>query len=248
MSNINDIFFDGQYKEVWRAIIPPELTVKEVDFMVSYFNLKPGSKVLDIMCGYGRHAIALAEKGIEVTAIDNLGDYIEEIKTVAAERALPIKAIKADAATYTPEESFDLAICMGNSLNFFNAKDTQNILNNIATHLNTGGHLLINSWSIAEIAIRTFKESTTGQLGGAKLESTSSFLFHPTRIETVSTMTTFEGRTETKTAIDYVFSIGEIEMIANNAGLQVRESYSIPGRRKFSLGEARVYLIAAKNE
>ena len=64
MSNINDTFFDGHYKEIWKTLIPDELTVKEVDFMVPHFGLQPGSKVLDLMCGYGRHAIALAKKGI----------------------------------------------------------------------------------------------------------------------------------------------------------------------------------------
>ena len=63
MNNINDSYFDGYYKDIWRSIIPAELTRKEVDFIVSYFKLQPGNKVLDIMCGYGRHAIALAKKG-----------------------------------------------------------------------------------------------------------------------------------------------------------------------------------------
>ncbi len=79
MSNINDTYFDGYYKDIWRSIIPEELTVKEVDFMQQYFNLDTGSKVLDLMCGYGRHAIALAKKGIPVTAVDILDEYIDEI-------------------------------------------------------------------------------------------------------------------------------------------------------------------------
>jgi cyclopropane fatty-acyl-phospholipid synthase-like methyltransferase len=89
MSNINDTFFDGYYKDIWRTVIPDELTVKEVDFMVAYFNLEPGSHVLDLMCGFGRHAIALAQKGIHVTAVDNLGDYTEEIREVAGKEQLP---------------------------------------------------------------------------------------------------------------------------------------------------------------
>ena len=76
MENVNNTYFDGYYKEIWRSYIPPELTVKETDFMIRHFNLQPGNKVLDIMCGYGRHAIALAEKGISVTAVDNLSEYI----------------------------------------------------------------------------------------------------------------------------------------------------------------------------
>ena len=113
MSNINDTFFDGHYKEIWKTLIPDELTVKEVDFMVPHFGLQPGSKVLDLMCGYGRHAIALAKKGIVVTAVDNLGDYIDEIKLVAEKDNLPLQAVKHDVITYPVDADFDLAICMG---------------------------------------------------------------------------------------------------------------------------------------
>lgn len=40
----------------------------------------------------------------------------------------------------------------------FSAEDTIKILSNIAAHLKPGGHLLINSWSLAEIAFKSFKE------------------------------------------------------------------------------------------
>ncbi len=247
MSNINDSFFDGQYKDIWRAIIPAELTVKETAFMISYFNLGPGSRVLDMMCGYGRHAIALAEKGIEVTAIDNLGDYIEEIRKTANERSLPVKAVKADAATYEPDELFDLAICMGNSLNFFPAADVERILRNTAKHLKKDGHFLINSWSLAEIAIPRFKEQSTGEVGGFKVESTSRHLLHPDRIETVTVMTGPDGKAETKTAVDYIYSVAEMQEMLKKAGLSLEKNYSIPGKKEFSMGDPRAYIIAEKN-
>ena len=76
MGNINDTYFDGQYKEIWRAMTPEQLTNKEVEFMISWFQLQKGSRVLDLMCGYGRHALALARKRMEVVAVDNLADYV----------------------------------------------------------------------------------------------------------------------------------------------------------------------------
>jgi 2-polyprenyl-3-methyl-5-hydroxy-6-metoxy-1,4-benzoquinol methylase len=246
MSNINDSFFDGYYKDIWKTIIPAELTAKEVEFMLPYFKLQPGSKVLDIMCGYGRHAIALAEKGMDVTAVDNLEEYITEIKQTAAERSLRVNAIKAGIVNYIPEEQFDLVICMGNSLNFFPEEDVQKIFAHIAGHLQPGGHLLINSWSIAEIAMKDFKAKTWSEVNGIKFLSDSSFHFHPTRIETNSTMIAPGGTTETKLAIDYIFSIAELEKMLTAAGLQLKEVYSIPGRKKFTLGEPRAYMVAEK--
>src|SRR5260221_6636866 len=118
--NVNSTFFEGQYKELWRLFIPNELTKRELDFIFQYFNLQPGDKVLDIMCGYGRHAIGLARKGMQVTAVDNLKEYIEEIQKISSDEKLSLDAIQSDVLNYKSSQKFDLAICIGNSLNFFN--------------------------------------------------------------------------------------------------------------------------------
>lgn len=244
--NINDTYFDGYYKQIWRSIIPDELTGKEVDFMIPHFNLQAGSKVLDLMCGYGRHTLALAKKGIIVTAIDNLGNYIDEIQKAVDKEQLPVKAIKADVINYKISGDFDLAICMGNSLQFFNAAETTELLSNVAAHLKKGGHLLINSWSIAEIAIKNFKEKSWSQVDDLKFLTDSKFLFHPTRIETESTIIAPDSTTEVKTGIDFIFSVNEMEGMLNRAGLALKDIYSIPGRKKFVVGEPRAYFVAER--
>ncbi len=246
MSNINDTFFDGYYKEIWRTIIPDELTVKEVDFMIPYFNLQQGDKLLDLMCGYGRHSIALARKGMAVTAVDNLSDYINEISELAEKEQLPLKAIRTDVLRYKTGELFDLVICMGNSLNFFNAEDVSKLLGTVSDHLKKGGHLLINTWSIAEIAVKNFKEKTWSRVGDLKFLTESKFLFQPARIETESTIISPDGKTEVKTGIDYIFSINEMETMLGKAGLALKKVYSIPGRKEFTPGEPRAYLVAEK--
>jgi cyclopropane fatty-acyl-phospholipid synthase-like methyltransferase len=247
MPNINDTFFDGAYKEIWKTIIPDELTVKEVDFMLPYFNLQAGSKVLDLMCGYGRHALALARKGIAVTAVDNLEDYINEIQESAKKENLPVKAVKAAVIDYKAADIFDLAICMGNSLQFFNAADVTKLLTNIAGHLKTGGHLLINSWSIAEIALKEPGKKTWSQIGEFKFLTDSKYFFQPTRIEIESIIISADGTTtEIKKAVDYIYSINEMEALLKTAGFALKEVYSIPGRKKFTVGEPRAYLVAEK--
>src|SRR5258708_5052208 len=115
--NVNDSFFEGEYKKLWRLFIPEELTKRELDFIFQYFNLSPGDSALDIMCGYGRHAIGLARKGVHVTAVDNLKDYIDEIKGIAESEDLPVHAVQSAALDFSTTEQFNLAICMGNSIN-----------------------------------------------------------------------------------------------------------------------------------
>ena len=246
MTNINDTFFEGYYKEIWRSMIPDELTVKEVDFMLPYFNLKQGDKVLDLMCGYGRHAIGLARKGMNVTAIDNLEYYISEINETAGKESLPLKAIQHNVVSYKIDGFFDLVICMGNSINFFNAEDTTRIFSNIAAHLKPGAHLLLNSWSVAEIAFKNFKERSWSKIGDLKFLTESKIVFHPTRMESESTIIAPGGNTEVKAGIDYIYSLNEMEAMLRSAGLLLQEIYSIPGKKKFTIDEPRAYIIAVK--
>jgi len=246
MNNINDTYFDGHYKDIWRSIIPAELTVKEVDFMFQYFKLQPGSKVLDLMCGYGRHAIALAQKGMAVTAVDNLDEYISEIKQVAQKEKLPIHAFKEDIIQFNSADTFDLALCMGNSLNFFNAENVHRLLCNIFSQLSQGGHLLINTWSLAEIVIKSFTTRSWTEVDDLKFLTASEYLFHPTRIEFTSIILSRDGATEEKNGIDYIFSAAEMEAMLNKAGFKLKELYSIPGKKRFSLGDPRAYIVAEK--
>jgi len=249
MDNINDSFFDGYYKDVWRAIIPEQLTSREVQFMIDYFKLTPEDKVLDMMCGYGRHAIELASRGIQVTAVDNLPDYIREIGALAVSDKLPVKAIRHDVISYQPGDRFSLVICMGNSLNFFNAADTARLLRNWANVLDTGACILINSWSLAETVIPQFaktSETSEASHGGINIVSRSAYLFHPARVETETVMTAADGSVETKLAIDYIYSVNEIEALLQTTGFELAEIYNIPGKKKFSVGDPRAYIIGRR--
>ena len=246
MSNINDNFFDGYYKDIWKATIPGILTERELKFILSYFNLQPGQRVLDLMCGYGRHSLGLAAEGMEVYAVDNLQDYITEIDAKAKEQGLTIHTSCASAINFPVPAPCDLAICMGNSLNFFNKADTTTILRNIAAQLKPGGQLLINSWSIAEIAFTKPFTNSWSQYGDKTFLSKGQLLFHPTRIEMETIMIDPQGNREVKPGVDYIFSLNEMEAMLADAGLKLTEVYSIPGRKKFTLGEPRAYLVAQK--
>lgn len=244
--NVNDSFFDGQYKELWRSFIPEELTKREIDFIIQYFSMLAGNNVLDIMCGYGRHSIGLARKGIRVTAVDNQKKYVEEIQRIALSEDLSLKAICSNVLSYTWYDKFDLAICMGNSFNFFDEECARKLLIAVGGSLKAGGHFLINTWSLAETIIKGFAEKSWSYRDDYKVLMDSAYLFCPTRIETEFTIIGKEGETETKKAIDYVYSYSEMQKMLEASGFVMKEVFSIPGKKKFAVGEPRAYIIAEK--
>jgi SAM-dependent methyltransferase len=84
-------------------------TVQEVEFLVDVLDLRPGMRVLDVGCGPGRHARALAERGIEVVGIDISERFIE----LARDGAPPTATfVRGDARSMTFTAEFDAAICL----------------------------------------------------------------------------------------------------------------------------------------
>ena len=244
--NVNNSFFDGYYKEIWRHIFPEKTTLAEVDFIIKDGKLNTGNAVLDVMCGYGRHSLELAKRGIKVTAVDNLADYINEIKEKSEAGKLEIESICEDALEMQLDKQYDAAICMGNSLQFFNEEETLRLLSNISAHLKPGGKFFINTWSIAEIAMKDFKDKSWSRIGDLLFLTDCKLLFHPTRIETSSIIITDAGERENKMGIDFVYSISEMETMLNKTRFQLNEIYSIPGKKTFTVGEPRAYIVAEK--
>ena len=244
--NVNNSFFDGYYKDIWRHTFPEKITQAEIDFIVEEAKLKEGEHVLDIMCGYGRHALEFARRKINVTAVDNLPDYINEINEKSRSEELPLQSVYTDVLEMQIDKKYDAAICMGNSLQFFDEDDVVRLLSNISEHLKSKGKLFINTWSIAEIAMNSFKEKSWSRIGDLLFLTESKFLFHPTRIETNSIIITDAGEKEEKIGIDFIYSISELESMFNRTGFQLKEIYSIPGKKRFTVGEPRAYLVAEK--
>jgi 2-polyprenyl-3-methyl-5-hydroxy-6-metoxy-1,4-benzoquinol methylase len=244
--NINNHFFEGSYKYAWKGIIPPGVTEAEADFIQEISKLKEGDRVLDLMCGYGRHALELGRRGFAVTAIDNLGEYVDEIRMKAAEEGLAVDAIEQDVLYATLAGVYDAVICMGNSFAFFNKEDAITILKNISGHLKPGGVLVINSWMIAEVAIRHFKERDWHYAGEYKCMLEYKYCFYPSRIESEQTVIGPDKSIEMVKGVDYIFTLDELEVMFNEAGLRTKELYSTPRKRKFSMGDGRIYLVAEK--
>lgn len=245
--NINDTFFKGLYKEVWKKLIPPGLSEVECSFIEEAAALQKEDRVLDLMCGYGRHTLPLAKKGYSVTAIDNLEDYINEINETASVEALPVQAIAAPVLTAGFLHQYKAVICMGNSFAFFNRENAINLLKKVSAHLLPEGSFIINSWMIAEIAIKHFKEREWLNVEDYKYLMHYWFHFNPHRIESEHTVLATNGRVEVINGIDYIFTLAELETMFQEAGLTTKAVYSTPKKRPFKLGDSTAYILVVKS-
>jgi SAM-dependent methyltransferase len=83
-------------------------TEQEVAFLVEALHLEPGMSVLDVGCGPGRHAIALAKRQIAVVGVDISRRFIEVAHEVADREGVSdlVEFHRADARALEHDERF----------------------------------------------------------------------------------------------------------------------------------------------
>ena len=227
-------------------LIPPGLSEAECSFLEEEATLQKGDSVLDLMCGYGRHALELARRGYAVTAIDNLKDYIEEINSAAVEENLPVQAFVGGALETPFHRQHKAIICMGNSFAFFDKEDALSLLRKVSAHLQPDGIFVINTWMIAEIAIRHFREHEWHRVDQYKYLLEYKYHFQPSRIESEHTLIKPDGSVEALQGVDYIFTLTELEGMFREAGLRLQSVYGTPKKRPFKMGDNRAYLVVVK--
>ena len=81
--------FDEAYRDspTYFGAEPDEILLPHVG------ELPPGSHVLDVGCGQGRHTFPLAERGIAVDALDPSAEAIAQVEAVVRERGWPVRGI-----------------------------------------------------------------------------------------------------------------------------------------------------------
>jgi ubiquinone/menaquinone biosynthesis C-methylase UbiE len=104
-------FFDG-HAVVYMDNCFTKNTPAEIDFLIRELNPRPGSRILDMGCGTGRHAVELARWGYQVTGVDVSSGMLSEAKRAAEKARVQVEWIKVDATKFTSGEAFDAAICL----------------------------------------------------------------------------------------------------------------------------------------
>jgi 2-polyprenyl-3-methyl-5-hydroxy-6-metoxy-1,4-benzoquinol methylase len=119
-------------------------TSPEVDLIVRECGLSPGSTILDIGCGSGRHVMELAKRGFLSMGIDYLSQSIEACNTKA--KNIPAaKFVCCDARTFSAGETFDAVLCVYDVVGSYTTReDNQQILRSVRRHLKKGGKALIS--------------------------------------------------------------------------------------------------------
>src|SRR5262249_35920732 len=127
-----------------------------------------GGDVLDVPCGFGRHAVPLAAEGMRVTGVDRAELFLEEARRRAGDGRWP-KFVRADYRDVPfSDDSFDVALNMFSSLGYLGDEEDTRALAEIGRVLRPGGRLLIEILH-RDLLVHHFAERDWHLLGEGRL-------------------------------------------------------------------------------
>ena len=114
---------------------------EEVDYVVKHAEIKPGSRVLDLGCGQGRHSIELSRrKKYDVVGVDMSDRLLNTARKNAEDAGVKAHFVKRDARDLSIAGLFESIICLYDVIGSYRTKEENlSIINSIYKKLKPGG-------------------------------------------------------------------------------------------------------------
>jgi len=225
-----------------------ERTEAEVGGIINLLKLSQGDSVLDVPCGYGRHSIELAKRGIVVTGSDLNGTHLEEaIKD--SQGIAGIRFVKENMIDLRYTDEFDAVINMFYSFGFFETdEENEKVLVNFYNALKSGGRFLMHTdVNVPMVLSGKYKSHELRQLqDGKTLEITDTYDSATKRMNGVWVIRDKEGHERRKDYSVRVYTKDEFIELCQKVGFKSGEAYSDWNGKPYSEDSDDMIIVATK--
>jgi SAM-dependent methyltransferase len=193
-------------------------TEQEVEFLARALGLEAGARVLDVGCGPGRHALALARRGYDVVGVDRSTEFVDLARAAAAAEGLAVAFEVADVRALRFDADFDAAICLcQGGFGLLGGPGDIEAFVRIAGAVRAGGALAVSAFS-APFAVRNLEAGETFDVATGVLHE-------------VATLRAADGEERQFDLWTTCFTVRELELLAAHAGVAVAAVHGVrPGR------------------
>lgn len=239
--------FDEDYLRTL-PFLTPQATQSEAEFVIEAMQLAPGAQVLDVGCGYGRHAMELAARGIHMVGLDLSTPLLVRGGEEAHRRGLTINFVRGDMRELDFENQFDAAYSLFSTFGYFDDETNKKTLQNIARALKPNGKVLIEilnrDYLIQDLPTRVWWEGD----GCVVLEEVELNYFS-SRIQVNRSVVFDDGRQLEQEISVRAYSLHEVGKLMHAAGFRVLEvsgGYQMKGR--FFGNQSRHIIVLAERK
>lgn len=219
-------------------------TAQESAFVRQVTGLGPRSTVLDIACGHGRHALALAPFVDRVVGIDASMKFIELARESASQRGITnVDFVDADVRQASIDGPFNAALMLSTVFGLFSDSDTVALLRRIVLGLAATGKLCFDFVN-RDAALIDFQAHHVLEMNGDFMLDRCAFDLR-TGIITNRRVYIRKGVVTYAPFTFRFYNYSEVDALLAAAGLRVCEAYSDWAMRPL-YNEARKIVIVAE--
>ncbi|OWO84394.1 hypothetical protein B5C26_05035 [Photorhabdus luminescens] len=133
-----ETFFEGNNELTSR-------TEKEAQGVINLCSLNIGASLIDCPSGYGRHSVAIAKKGINVTGIDINSRFLSLSREHAEKNNINVNFLHSDMRKLPTIGPVDAIINMFYSFGFFSNEENSEVVKEFCRILRPGGKFLMHT-------------------------------------------------------------------------------------------------------
>ncbi len=240
-------FFDDDYLTIYRPMFTEEATRAETEFILAALGLEPGSAVLDLACGYGRHAVRVAQRGVRVTGLDFNPRYLEAAAEEARRAGVEVRWMRGDMRSLAFEREFEGVYSYYTSFGYFSDEENERVLAGVARALVPGGRFLLEmanrDWILTHPLQRVWNQREDGSL---HMEESALDLVTSRVVSRLIHITPDGGSRLTKEYDLRVYTCAELTALCARHGLAVRQVWGGADRSAYSTESRRLVILAER--
>jgi len=240
-------FFGEEYFDVYGQLLTDERTAREVEGIVQLLGIPSGCAVLDLPCGFGRHAIPLAQRGYRVTGQDLSDVFLRRARAEADARGVQVRWIHGDMRQIPFEDEFDAVINIFTAFGYFESDaENEQVLYQVCKALRPGGRFLIDTMH-RDALVRGFQPSSvTRHEDGLLVTEEREFDQLNGRSAVRVTLIYPDGRRTELGHDTRVYTLTELAGMLAQAGLKLHAAHGGLDGSPLTLASRRLVVIAER--
>lgn len=239
-------YFNDDYLKLYKH--DETETSREAEAIIRMLQIAPGKHVMDLACGFGRHAVVLAQKGYKVTGYDLSEGFLKKARELSESLSVKLDLKQGDMREIPFENKFDAIINMFTAFGFFeNEKDDLKVLKGVKKALKPGGQFLMDVIN-RETAMRvTVPRTWTRENHHVLLEERFFDLFR-SRLEMTNQLIQPSGEIKEANFSVRLYSLTEMLGLLNSAGLILTDVYGDFSGDIYNAESPRMIVVAQKEQ
>lgn len=243
--DLETVFEVDDYLYFYGDWLTDERSDAEVAGLVNLLALDAPQRILDLACGFGRHANRLAALGHSVVGIDYIPGFLELARAGAQRLGVAVDYRQGDMRTLDLCAEFDRVIILFTAFGYFDDEENATVLANVARALKPGGLLGLDLPN-RDVAVKTLVPAFVEEKEGNLL--INRFSFDPIAGRSINRRIVIrDGVRRDKPFSIRLYSYAEIRQLLAAAGLEVQTVHANWRGEPFTAESHGMAVVARKD-